>query len=51
MPKRRLASGKNEPAQDSQKLFARAYGSRLAKEAVKNGHRNATPRKKHEGKG
>ena len=32
MPKSKTGSGKNEPAQDSQKLYARAYAARLAKQ-------------------
>jgi hypothetical protein len=49
MPKSKNASGKNEPAEDTQKLYARAYASRLAKQVgteLESSRRVATPRKK-----
>jgi hypothetical protein len=49
VPKIKKDSRTTEPVQDSQKLFARAYGSRLAKEVSKeldNSRRTKTPRKK-----
>ena len=47
MPKSKKSSGKTEPAQDTQKLYAHAYASRLAKQVSEDSsRRTATPRKK-----
>ncbi len=47
MPKSKTGSGKTEPAQDSQKLYARAYAARLAKQiSEESSPRTTTPRKK-----
>ena len=47
MPKSKKASGKTEPAEDTQKLYARAYASRLARQvSEESAHRTAAPRKK-----
>jgi hypothetical protein len=47
MPKNKKGSGK--PAEDTQKLYARAYASRLAKQVgteLESSRRAVTPRKK-----
>jgi hypothetical protein len=52
MPKSKKRSGK--PAEDTQKLYARAYASRLAKQVgteLESSRRTATPRKKPTTKG
>jgi hypothetical protein len=47
MPKSKKGSGKSEPAEDTQKLYARAYAARLAKQVnEESSRRTATPRKK-----
>ena len=47
MPKSKKASKKAEPAQDIQKLYTRAYASRLAKQvSEESSPRTATTRKK-----
>ena len=47
MPKSKKGSGKTEPAQASQKLYARAYAARLAKQVgEERSRRTATSRKK-----
>jgi hypothetical protein len=53
MPKSKNASGKNDPAQASQKLYARAYASRLAKqvtEELDSSRRASAGRNKRDGK-
>ena len=49
MPKSKKGSRKTEPAEDTQKLYARAYASRLAKQVggePEVPRRKTTPRKK-----
>jgi hypothetical protein len=47
MPKSKKGSGVTKPAQDTQKLYARAYASRLAKQvSEESSRRPTTPRKK-----
>jgi hypothetical protein len=49
MPKSKKALRKTEPAEDTRKLYARAYASRLAKQVGEErevSRRTATPRKK-----
>ena len=47
MPKSKKVAQKTEPAEDTQKLYARAYASRLAKQvSEESSHRPTTPRKK-----
>ena len=48
MPKNKKASAKTEPAEHTQKLYARAYASRLAKQVSEEFERSrrATKRKK-----
>jgi hypothetical protein len=47
MPKSKKRSGKTEPAEDTQKLYARAYAARLAKQVREESfRRTAAPRKK-----
>jgi hypothetical protein len=49
MPKSKKASAKTQPAEDTQKLYARAYASRLAKqvsEEFESSRRATTTRKK-----
>ena len=49
MPKSKKALRKTEPAEDTQKLYARAYASRLAKQVGEErevSRRTTTPRKK-----
>ena len=51
MPKNKKASGKTEPAEDTQKLYARAYASRLAKQvSEESSRRTEPPRKKPKAK-
>jgi hypothetical protein len=47
MPKSKKGSGKIEPVQVSQQLYARAYAARLAKQvSEESSRRKATSRKK-----
>jgi hypothetical protein len=49
MPKIKKGSRTTEPAEDAQKLYARAYASRLAKQVgteLESSRRAARPRKK-----
>ncbi len=47
MPKSKKVSQKTEPAEDTQKLYARAYAARLAKQvSEESSRRPARPRKK-----
>jgi hypothetical protein len=53
MPKRKKGPANTEPAEDTQKLYARAYASRLAKQVTEqlvSSRRKATDRKKPDGK-
>jgi hypothetical protein len=52
MPRSKKGSRKTEPAEDTQKLYARAYASRLAKQVGEEleSSRRATPRKKQPAK-
>jgi hypothetical protein len=53
MPKTKKASRESPPAEDTQKLYARAYGSRLAKQVtdeLDSSRRKPAPRKKADGK-
>jgi hypothetical protein len=54
MPKSKKAPQKNEPPEDTQKLYARAYALRLAKQVggeLENSRRKAAGPKKRDGKG
>jgi hypothetical protein len=47
MPKSKKSSGKTEPAEDTQKLYTRAYAARLAKQVSEESSRQTpAPRKK-----
>jgi ribosomal protein L18E len=53
MPKSKKGSANTEPAEDTQKLYARAYAARLAKqvaEQLESSRRKATDGKKPNGK-
>ena len=54
MPKSKKGSRTTEPAEDAQKLYARAYASRLAKQVTQeldSSRRTSEGRKKRDGKG